>query len=95
MATQYQREKDSLLKQSTQSRNSSEAEDYVMGLHREIEHLKAGWSADSFKFQKATAEFKTTAKTLNEHNSKMQRLTEALGNGGHLPNMSSHGDKSH
>ena len=82
MATQYQREKDSFLKQSSQSRNNSEAEDYVLGLQREIERLKAGWSADSFKFQKATTEFKTTARTLNEQNSKLQKLTEAFGPGG-------------
>ncbi|CAF9904113.1 MAG: hypothetical protein ALECFALPRED_004851 [Alectoria fallacina] len=78
---QYQREKDSILKQSSQSRNSSEAEDYVLGLQREIERLKAGWDADSFRFQKATADFKTTARTLNEQNTKLQKLTEAFGHG--------------
>ena len=81
MAAQYQREKDSFLKQSSQSRNSNEAEDYVLGLQREIEHLKAGWSADSFKFQSATADFKTTARTLNEQNNKLQKLMEAFGHG--------------
>ncbi len=81
LMTQYQREKDSLIKQSSQSRNSSEAEDYVLGLQREIERLKAGWSADSFKFQKATADFKTTARTLNEQNSKLQKLMEVFGHG--------------
>ena len=80
---QYQREKDSILKQSSQSRNSSEAEDYVLGLQREIERLKAGWDADSFRFQKATADFKTTARTLNEQNTKLQKLTEAFGHGRH------------
>ena len=84
-AMQYQREKDSLLKQSSQARNNSEAEDYVLGLQREIERLKAGWSAESFKFQKATTEFKTTARTLNEQNNKLQKLTEAFGHGGHSP----------
>ena len=83
MATQYQRERDSFLKQSSQSRNNGEAEDYVLGLQREIERLKAGWSADSFKFQRATTEFKTTARTLNEQNSKLQKLTEAFGPGRH------------
>ena len=83
MALQYQREKDSLLKQSSQSRNNSETEDHVLGLQREIERLKAGWSADSFKFQKATTEFKTTARTLNEHNTRLQKLTEAFGHGRH------------
>ena len=81
LLTQYQREKDSILKQSSQSRNSSEAEDYVLGLQREIERLKAGWGAESFKFQKATADFKTTARTLNEQNSKLQELMEAFGHG--------------
>ena len=81
LTIQYQREKDIVLKQSSQSRNSSEAEDYVLGLQREIERLKAGWGADSFKFQKATADFKTMARTLNEQNSKLQKLTEAFGHG--------------
>lgn len=80
---QYQREKDTILKQSSQSRNSSEAEDYVLGLQREIERLKVGWGADSFRFQKATADFKATARTLNEQNTKLQKLTEAFGHGKH------------
>lgn len=83
LAVQYQREKDSILKQSSQSRNNSEAEDYILGLQREIERLKAGWGADSFNFQKATADFKATAKTLNEQNSKLQKLMEAFGHGGY------------
>ena len=87
LTAQYQREKDNILKQSSQSRNSSETEDYVLGLQREIERLKAGWSADSFKFQKATADFKTTAKTLNEQNSKMQKLMETFGHGTHSRNV--------
>ena len=81
LTLQYQREKDSILKQSLQSRNGREAEDYVLGLEREIERLKAGWGADSFKFQKATADFKATARMLNEQNSKLQKLTEAFGHG--------------
>ena len=91
MATQYQREKDSFLKQNTQSRNNSETEDYILGLQREIERLKAGWSADSFKFQKATTEFKATARTLNEQNSRLQTLTEAFGHGRHPQNRWSFG----
>ena len=83
LAIQYQREKDSILKQSSQLRNSSEAEDYVLGLHREIERLKAGWGADSFRFQRATADFKNTARTLNEQHSKLQKLTEVFGHGRH------------
>ncbi|KAL9136963.1 MAG: hypothetical protein Q9175_001827 [Cornicularia normoerica] len=81
LTLQYQREKDSILKHSSQSRASSEAEDYILGLQREIERLKAGWGADSFRFQKATADFKATARTLNEQNSKLQKLTEAFGHG--------------
>lgn len=87
LTVQYQREKDSILRQSSQSRNSTEAEDYVLGLQREIERLKAGWGADSFKFQKATADFKTTARTLNEQNSKLQKLMEAFGQGGNPRNV--------
>ena len=83
LTIQHQREKESILKQSSQSRNSSDTDDYVLGLQREIERLKAGWSADSFKFQKATADFKTTARTLNEHNGKLQKLMEAFGHGRH------------
>lgn len=79
MAMQHQREKESILKQGLQSRNSSEAEECILGLQREIERLKTGWGADSFKFQKATAEFMNTAKTLNEQNSKLQKLTEIFG----------------
>ena len=86
MAMQHQREKESILKQGSQSRNSSEAEECILGLQREIERLKTGWGADSFKFQKATAEFMNTAKTLNEQNSKLQKLTEIFGPGRH-PNM--------
>ena len=82
LTVQYQREKDSILKQSSQSRNNTEAEDYILGLQREIERLKAGWGADSFKFQKATADFKTTARTVNEQNSKLQKMMEAFGHGG-------------
>ena len=81
LTSQHQREKDSILKQSSQSRNSSEAEDYVLGLQREVERLKAGWSADSFKFRRVTADFMTTATTLNEQNSKLQKLKEAFGQG--------------
>ncbi|KAM0794657.1 hypothetical protein BDR22DRAFT_826727 [Usnea florida] len=81
LTLQYQREKDSILKQSLQSRTGREAEDYVLGLEREIERLKAGWGADSFKFQKATADFKAMARMLNEQNSKLQKLTEAFGYG--------------
>ena len=81
LTLQYQRDKDSILKQSLQSRSGREAEDHVLGLEREIERLKAGWSADSFKFQKATADFKATARMLNEQNSKIQKLTEAFGHG--------------
>lgn len=87
LTIQYQREKDNILKQNSLSRNNSEAEDYVLGLQREIERLKASWSADSFKFQKATADFKTTARTLNEQNNKLQRLTEAFGHGRYPGNM--------
>ena len=87
LTAQYQRERESILKQSSQSRNSSETEDYVLGLQREIERLKAGWSADSFKFQKATADFKTTARTLNEQNSKVQKLMEIFGHGTHPRNI--------
>lgn len=87
LTVQYQREKDSILKQSSQSRNNNEAEDYILGLQREIERLKAGWGADSFKFQKATADFKTTARTLNEQNSKLQKMMEAFGHGGYPGNV--------
>ena len=87
LTVQYQREKDSILKQSSQSRNNTEAEDYILGLQREIERLKAGWGADSFKFQKATADFKTTARTLNEQNSKLQKMMEAFGHGGYPGNV--------
>ena len=81
LTLQYQREKDSILKQSLQPRSGREADDYVLGLEREIERLKAGWAADSFKFQKATGDFKATARMLNEQNSKLQKLTDAFGNG--------------
>ena len=81
IAVQHQREKDALLKQSTQSRNSNEAEEYIQGLQMEIDRLKSGWSAETFKFQNATADFKTTARTLNEQNNKLQALMEAFGQG--------------
>lgn len=87
LTIQYQRDRDSILKQSSQSRNSSDAEDFALGLQREIERLKAGWSADSFKFQKATADFRNTARTLNEQHSKLQKLSEAFGHGGHPENV--------
>ena len=87
LTSQHQREKDGILKQSAQSRNGSETEDHVLGLQREIERLKAGWSEDSFKFQRATAEFRNTARTLNEQNSKLQTLTEAFGHGRHPGNV--------
>lgn len=75
----YQREREDFLKQSSQIQNRSEKEESILRLQREIEVLRAGWEADKFKFQRTTGEFKTTARTLNEQNSKLQKLTEAFG----------------
>lgn len=79
LTIKYQREKDDILRQSSQARTSSEAEAYVLRLQREIESLKAGWDFDKFKFQRTTADFKATAKALNEQNSKLQKMMETFG----------------
>ena len=79
LTIKYQREKDDILRKSAQQRNNNEMEDHTLMLQREIEALRAGWEADKFKFQSATADFKSTARTLNEQNNKLQKLTEAFG----------------
>ena len=79
LTIKYQREKDDILRRTSQPQNESEMGETNLKLQREIEALKAGWDADKFKFQTATADFKTTARTLNEHNNKLQKLTEAFG----------------
>lgn len=57
----------------------TDKDDTIFKLQRETEALRAGWEADKFRFQRTTAEFKATARTLNEHNNKLQKLTEAFG----------------
>lgn len=79
LTTRYEREKNDILKQVTQVQHRTEKDDTALRLQREVEALRAGWEADKFKFQRTTAEFKATAKTLNEHNNRLQRLTETFG----------------
>ncbi|KAK3167154.1 hypothetical protein OEA41_010280 [Lepraria neglecta] len=78
LTARFQREKDDILRQYSQMQNRTEQEDIVLRLQREIETLRAGWDTDKFRIQKATADFKTTARTLNEQNNKLQKLTEAF-----------------
>lgn len=78
LTARSQREKDDILQHYSQLQNRTQQEDIVLRLQREIETLRAGWDTDKFRFQKATADFKTTARTLNEQNNKLQKLTEAF-----------------
>ena len=78
LLTRFQREKDEILRQSSQTHSRTEQEESIINLQKEVEALRTGWVADKFRFQKATADFKTTARTLNEQNSKLQKLAETL-----------------
>ena len=78
LVTRFQREKDDILRQSSQTHNRTEQEESIIKLQKEVEALRTGWDADKLRFQKATADFKTTARTLNEQNSKLQELAETL-----------------
>ncbi len=81
LTIKYQREKDDLMKQFSQSQGKTENHDTILQLQREIDFLKSGWEADRFKFHKATTEFKTTARTFNDQNSRLQKLTESFDEG--------------
>lgn len=81
LTIRYQREKDDLMKQSAQTQSRTENQDTILQLQREIESLRSGWEADRFKFHKASTEFKTTARTCNDQNSRLQKLTEAFEEG--------------
>ena len=78
----HEREKNEMLKQVSQMQHRDEEDDSFVRLQKEIETLRTGWEADRFKFQRTTAEFRSTARTLNEQNSRLQRLTEAFSDGG-------------
>ncbi len=79
LSTRYEREKNDILKQVGQMQYRTEKDDTTLKLQREMEALRAGWEADKFKFQRTASEFKASARTLNEHNNKLQKLTEGLG----------------
>lgn len=79
LLTRYEREKNDILKQVGQMQYRTEKDDTTLKLQREMEALRAGWEADKFKFQRTASEFKASARTLNEHNNKLQKLTEGLG----------------
>ena len=79
LMTKHEREKNDILKQVSQAQQRNDKEDSIHKMQREVEALRSGWEADKFRFQRTTADFKSTARTLNEQNSKLQRLTEALG----------------
>lgn len=78
LTIKYQREKDDLMKQFSQAQGRIENQDTVLSLQRELESLRSGWEADRFKFHKATTDFKTTARTFNDQNSRLQKLTDAF-----------------
>ena len=78
LITRFQREKDEIWRQSSQTHDRTEQEESIIKLQREVEALRTGWDADKFRFQKATVDFKITARTLNEQNSKLQKLAETL-----------------
>ena len=79
ITTRHERERNDILRQVSPMQQRSDKEDNILKLQKEVEMLRSGWEADKFRFQRTTAEFKSTARTLNEHNSKLQRLTEAFG----------------
>ena len=74
----FQREKDDIMRQMSQMQNKTEIEEIILRLQREVETVRAGWDTDKFRFHKATADFKSTARTLNEQNNKLQKLTEVF-----------------
>lgn len=74
MLTKHEREKNEMLKEMSQTQHRSDKDDTIFKLQKEIEALRTGWEADRFKFQRTTAEFKATARTLNEQNNKLQEL---------------------
>ena len=78
LITRFQREKDDILRQHSMMQTRTEQEESMLRLQKEVEALRTGWDADKFKFQKATADFKITARTLNEQNSKLQKLMEVF-----------------
>lgn len=81
LTIKYQREKDDLMKQFSQAQGMTEKQDTILSLQREIGSLRLGWETDRFKFHKATTDFKATARTFNDQNSRLQRLTEAFEEG--------------
>ena len=79
LVTRHEREKDDIVRQVSQKQHRAEKEEDISRLQREIESVQTAWEADRFKFQRTTAEFRSTARTLNEQNIKLQRLTESFG----------------
>ena len=79
LVARHEREKSEMVRQVSQMQQRSDKEDSMLKIQKEVEMLRTGWEADKFRFQRTTAEFKSTARTLNEQNSKLQRLTEAFG----------------
>ena len=79
MTAKHERETNDLLKQVSHSHHKDDKEEIILKQQREIEALRAGWEADRFKFQQKASEFRSTAKTMNEQNNKLQHFMEAFG----------------
>lgn len=79
MTTKHERETNEIMKQVSQMQNRTDKDDLILKLQKENEALRGGWEADRFKYQQKASDFKTTARTLNEQNSKLQRLMEGFG----------------
>ncbi|KAL6720678.1 hypothetical protein ACLMJK_002603 [Lecanora helva] len=79
LTLKHEREKNDILRQVSHTQQQAEKEESIIKLQRDLETVRSEWEKDKYRFQRTTAEFRSTAKTLNEQNSKLQKLSEALG----------------
>ena len=79
LVTKHERETNDILKQISHTQHKSDTDEIILKQQREIEALRAGWEADKFRFQQKASDFRSTAKTLNEQHSKLQKVMEAFG----------------
>ena len=79
LTTKHDRERNDIRRQISQTQQHSDKEDSMMKLQKELETVRSGWETDKFRFQQTRADFRSTARTLNEQNNKLQKLTESFG----------------
>ena len=79
LTTKHEREKHDIRRQASQTQQQSDKEESILRLQKELESVRSGWETDKFKFQQTTADFRSTARMLNEQHNKLQKLTETFG----------------